>query len=182
MDQFIEVLKLVLKPFFLPSVRPSVRSSFLPPLPCPTPPIMIHVIYTFITDWYLGCFNENRQERTFNISAGNYIVSDTSAQECTSACAYLNQSYAATEGDLCLCSNGAYDKYGQASSDRLCDVICSDALSCNDTSHIRVYSTQDAIGGLQIQSSQTGWLLQEVAFTALLGKGIKTTYPIALLA
>ena len=97
-------------------------------------------------------------------------MSDTSAQECTSACAYLNQSYAATEGKFCLCSNGPYDKYGAASSDSLCDVVCSDP-ACNDTSHIRVYSTQNAIGGLEIQAPQVGWLLREVNFSVSLGKG-----------
>ena len=128
------------------------------------------MIFVF-SGWYLGCFNEKPENRAFNISAGNYIVSDTSAQECTSACAYLNQSYAATEGDLCLCANGSYNKYGQAASEQLCDLVCSDAQSCNDTSHIRVYSTQDAIGGLEIQAPQIGWLLQKVNFTSSVGKG-----------
>ena len=98
-------------------------------------------------------------------------MSDTSAQECTSACAYLNQSYAATEDELCFCSNGPYDKYGPASSDSLCDLVCSDPGPCNDTSHIRVFSTQDAIGGLEIQAPKVGWLLREVNFSVILGKG-----------
>ena len=127
------------------------------------------IVYLF-SGWYLGCFNENRRDRAFNISAGNYLVSDTSARECTSACAFLNQSYAARDGDLCFCSNGPYDKYGSASSDNLCDAVCSNP--CNDTSHVRVYSTQDAIGGLALPGPQIGWLFQEVNFTAFVAKGI----------
>lgn len=129
----------------------------------------VEIVYLF-SGWYLGCFNENRRDRAFNISAGNYLVSDTSARECTSACAFLNQSYAARDGDLCFCSNGPYDKYGSASSDNLCDAVCSNP--CNDTSHVRVFSTQDAIGGLELQGSLIGWLFQEVNFTAFVGKGI----------
>ncbi|KAL9957104.1 hypothetical protein ACROYT_G038703 [Oculina patagonica] len=121
--------------------------------------------------WYLGCFKEKPEDRAFNISAGNYIVSDTSAQECTSACAYLNQTYAATEGELCFCKSGFYDIYGQASSESLCDVPCS-GLSCSNTSYIRVYSTEDAIEELRVYGPQTGWLLEEVNFTTTLsGKG-----------
>lgn len=127
--------------------------------------------HVFLSDWYLGCFKENPQNRAFDISAGNYIVSDTSAQECTSACAFLNQSHAATEGELCFCTSGSYDIYGQASNG--CDVACS-GLSCGNTSYIRVYSTQDAIGELSVNGSQTGWLLQEVNFTTTLGKGKET--------
>ena len=128
-----------------------------------------------MTGWYLGCFKEKPLVRAFNISAGNYFTSDSSGQECTSACAYLNQSYAATEGDLCFCTSGSYDKHGRASSESLCNIpVCSDTLSCNDTTHIRVYSTQDAIGGLNIEAPQTGWLLQEMNFTTSLRKGIET--------
>ena len=97
-------------------------------------------------------------------------MSDTSAQECTSACAYLNQSYAATEGNLCFCSNGRYDVYGKASNDSLCDVTCS-VQSCSDTSYVRVYSTQGAIGELKVYGQQVGWMLHEVNFTTVLGKG-----------
>lgn len=128
-------------------------------------------MHVFVSGWYLGCFKEKPQDRAFNISAGNYIVSDTSAQECTSACAYLNQTHAATEGELCFCKSGSYDIYGQASSDSLCDVPCS-GLSCSNTSYIRVYSTEDAIEELRVYGPQTGWLLQEVNFTTTLsGKG-----------
>jgi len=45
---------------------------------------------------------------------------------------------------------------------------------CNDTSYIRVYSTQDAIGELKVYGPHTGWLLQEVNFTTTLGKGKET--------
>ncbi|KAJ7340220.1 hypothetical protein OS493_002952 [Desmophyllum pertusum] len=128
-------------------------------------------------DWYLGCFNEKPKDRAFNISAGNYIVSDTSGQECTSACAYLNQSYAATEKELCFCTNGSYTKYGKASSENLCNTVCSSSSSCNDTSYIRVYSTQDAIGELRVYGPQTGWLLQEVEFTTTRGEaGVNVSY------
>ena len=100
-------------------------------------------------------------------------MSDTSAQECTSACAYLNHTHAATEGELCFCKSGFYDIYGQASSESLCNAACS-GLSCSNTSYIRVYSTQDAIGELKVYGNQTGWLLQEVNFTTTLGKGKET--------
>ena len=127
-------------------------------------------VFVSVTDWYLGCFVEKLQDRAFNISAGNYIVSDTSAQECTSACAFLNQSYAATEGELCFCATGAYNIYGKASNESQCDVICS-VPPCNDTSYIRVYSTQDAIGELKVYGPPTGWLLKDVKFTTTLGRG-----------
>ena len=100
-------------------------------------------------------------------------MSDTSAQECTSACAFLNQSYAATEGELCFCASGAYDIYGKASSESQCDVKCS-VLPCSDKSYIRVYSTQDAIGELKVYGPQTGWLLKDVNFMTTLGKGKET--------
>lgn len=128
----------------------------------------------FVSDWYLGCFKEKPQDRAFNISAGNYIVSDTSAQECTSACAYLNQTHAATEGELCFCKSGSFDIYGQVSSESLCDVVCS-GPSCSNTSYIRVYSTQDAIGKLKVYGPQNAsFILQEVNFTTALEKGKKT--------
>ena len=126
-----------------------------------------------VTDWYLGCFIEKPQERAFNISAGNYMVSDTSAQDGTSACAFLNQSYAATEGELCFCTSGAYNIYGKASNESQCNITCSD-LPCDDTSYIRVYSTQDAIRKLKVSGPQTGWLLQDVNFTTTIEKGIET--------
>jgi len=101
-------------------------------------------------------------------------VTDTSAQECTSACAFLNQSYAATEGELCFCAS-TYNIYGKASNESQCDMTCSVA-PCNDTSYIRVYSTQDAIGELKVYGPQIGWLLQEVNFTTTLGKGKGTDH------
>lgn len=133
----------------------------------------VPIVCVSVTDWYLGCFIEKPQDRTFNISAGNYKVSDTSAQECTSACAFLNQSYAATEGELCFCTSGVYNIYGKASNESQCEVTCS-VLPCSDTSYIRVYSTQDAIGELKVYGPQTGWLLQDVNFTTTLGKGKET--------
>ena len=135
--------------------------------------IFVPIFCVSVTDWFLGCFIEKPQDRAFNVSAGNYIVSDTSAQECTSACAFLNQSYAATEGELCFCASGAYNVYGKASNESQCDMTCTIA-PCNDTSYIRVYSTQDAIGELKVYGPHTGWLLQEVNFTTILGKGKET--------
>ena len=128
-----------------------------------------------VTDWYLGCFIEKPQERAFNISAGNYMVADTSAQDCTSACAFLNQSYAATEGELCFCTSGAYNIYGKASNESQCDITCSELqLPCSDMSYIRVYSTQDTIRKLKVSGPRTGWLLQDVNFTTTLEKGKET--------
>ena len=97
-------------------------------------------------------------------------MSDTSAQECTSSCAFLNQSYAATEGNLCFCSNGNYDVYGKATNDSQCDVTCS-AQSCDSTSYVRVYSTRGAIGELKLHGPKVGWMFREVSFSTVLGKG-----------
>lgn len=118
----------------------------------------------------MGCYKENIANRAINISAGNYIVSDTSAQECTSSCAFLKQSYAATEGNLCFCGNGNYDVYGKATNDSQCDVTCS-AQSCDSTSYVRVYSTQGAIGELKLHGPKVGWMFREVSFSTVLGKG-----------
>ena len=127
-----------------------------------------------ISGWYLGCFKENIQDRAFNVSAGNYLVHDTSAQECTSACAYLNQSHAARNGDLCLCGS----KYGLASSESLCDGMHSQQIPYNATTYIRVYSTQKAIGGLKIHGPEVGWLFQETKSTVVVGQGMKALLPI----
>ena len=131
-----------------------------------------------ISGWYLGCFKENLQDRVFNVSAGNYQVHDTSAQECTSACAFLNQSYAARNGDLCLCGSGSYNKYGLASSESLCDGMHSQQIPYNATTYIRVYSTQSATGGLKIHGPEIGWLFQETKFTVVVGQGMKALLPI----
>ena len=139
---------------------------------------LLHVVVCFklllIAGWFLGCFKEKPEERVFNISAGNYRITDTSAQECTSACDHLNQTYAATEGDLCFCASGSYDKYGQASNESLCNLNCSDGVSCNNISYIRVYDTQGSVGGLNIDAPQIGWLWQELNFSASLEEGIET--------
>lgn len=91
----------------------------------------------------------------------------------------MNQSYAARNGDLCLCSNGSYDKYGLASSEDLCDgVNSSQQIHYNATTYIRVYSTQNAIGGLKIHGPGVGWLFQETEFTAVVSKGKESFLPI----
>ena len=131
-----------------------------------------------ISGWYRGCFKENIQDRVFNVSAGNYQVHDTSAQKCTSACAFLSQSYAARNGDLCLCGSGSYNKYGLASSESLCDGMHSQQIPYNATTYIRVYSTQKATGGLKIHGPEVGWLFQETKFTVVVGQGMKALLPI----
>lgn len=89
----------------------------------------------------------------------------------------MNQPYAARNGDLCLCSNGSYDKYGLASSEDLCDGVNSpQQIHYNATTYIRVYSTQNAIGGLKIHGPGVGWLFQETEFTAVIGKGKEESF------
>ena len=75
------------------------------------------------------------------------------------------------EGELCFCSSGTYDKYGAVSDASLCNSACSDPLLCDNTSYVKVYSTQDAISGLTMQGPKDGLLFQDLHFTTSAEKG-----------
>ena len=132
--------------------------------------IQFNIEVMFFSAWYQGCFVENVQSRNFNVSAGNYKVGDSSAQECTSLCAFLGFPYAGIQGDLCFCSQ-SYNKSAHAPSDSLCNNTCTELNACGSTSYIRVYETKETISGLNISGPGVGWLMESVEFATSVSKG-----------
>ncbi|XP_048575324.1 polycystic kidney disease protein 1-like 2 [Nematostella vectensis] len=128
--------------------------------------------------WYIGCHSDDASNRVFNIIAGNFKIPDTSPEECTSACALLNATYACTQGVpqgmMCFCSNSLVGAVKV--DDSKCGEICAQKV-CPGIRFLRVYGTSNAIAGLSVTGPDTGFVFSPATFQSTVAKGdLNTSY------
>lgn len=89
-----------------------------------------------------NCYKEDKHDRRFSISPGNYDPLQMTIITCTMACGELNQKYAAlTYGKFCFCGNNDPDDAKKTTSG--CTTPCSGDSNqmCGDSEHISVYKS-----------------------------------------
>lgn len=89
-----------------------------------------------------NCYKEDKHDRRFSISPGNYDPLQMTIITCTTACGELNQKYAAlTYGKFCFCGNNDPDDAKKTTSG--CTTPCSGDSNqmCGDSEHISVYKS-----------------------------------------
>lgn len=96
---------------------------------------------------YLGCFNDQIDNRDLEIFISNY--ERITPQKCIAQCQQLNYHYAGIQsGRECRCSD-QYGKYGQVSDDE-CDFLCINSEKCGGDNRNSIY---DVINTLDLSNT-----------------------------
>ncbi|XP_041364430.1 uncharacterized protein LOC121379844 [Gigantopelta aegis] len=110
----------------------------------------------------IGCYREERRQRYFADSPGDYDPATVTPNICASKCGAFQFSYAGlTSGKYCFCANNLppISRKGTAGD---CDLTCpgDNTASCGSLSHVDIYLTTTAVSGLSLTSTAAGSVVE----------------------
>ncbi|XP_067670970.1 uncharacterized protein [Haliotis asinina] len=101
---------------------------------------------------HVGCFEENKRDRHFKLSPGNYDPKSLTPEKCSSVCGAYAAPYAGmTDGRFCFCGSAKPETPYKAADDD-CSSTCSgdDKTKCGSPDHISVYHTFQPIKNVEM--------------------------------
>ena len=126
---------------------------------------LILVFFIIVFSGVENCYQEDKHDRRFPISPGNYDPLQMTIITCTIACGELTQKYAAlTYGKFCFCGNNDPEDAKKTTSG--CTTPCSGNSNqkCGDSEHVSVYESAQYFTDLSLSvKSHSGF---EVTFEA----------------